>query len=193
MLVKRVLSAVILIPVALAAVYFGGIPLAIVTLIAALLAGYEYLDMMRRIDLHPSRLFGLAFIAALVADAAWPEQGILPIALVVFVIATLTHAVTRRNMPGSLQSWALVLAGGLYIGYMAGFVLRLRALENGIAWLALALVSTWVSDTGAYFVGCSIGKRPFFPHISPKRRWKGLGAMVTGIAVVLVMGWLCSA
>jgi len=38
--------------------------------------------------------------------------------------------------------------------------------------LLFALVITWIGDTVAYFVGRAMGKRPFAPHLSPKRRGK---------------------
>jgi phosphatidate cytidylyltransferase len=191
MLVKRLLSAAILIPVILAAVYFGGITIAIVALVAALLAGYEYLDMMRHIELHPPRLLGLALVAALVMDAQWPQWNALPIILTLAVIVSLVYAVTRGNAPGSMHAWALLVTGGLYIGFMAGHVIRLRALDNGMYWLALALVGTWICDTGAYFVGISMGRRPFFPLISPKKTVEGFwGGLVTGTASVVLIGYL---
>lgn len=35
------------------------------------------------------------------------------------------------------------------------------------------MILIWVSDSSAYFVGSQIGKRKFFPSISPKKTWEG--------------------
>ena len=68
----------------------------------------------------------------------------------------------------------------------------LRGLENGLGWLALALLSTWISDTGAYLLGRTIGRRPFFPKISPRKTQEGaFGGLISGVAAVMLLGrWL---
>lgn len=47
------------------------------------------------------------------------------------------------------------------------------------------LVLTWVNDTGAFFVGSTLGKRPLFPRVSPKKTWEGL---IGGIITTFVFG-----
>ena len=44
----------------------------------------------------------------------------------------------------------------------------------------------WCNDTGAFFVGCSIGRHKMFERISPKKTWEGFigGAVVAIIAGV---------
>ena len=44
-------------------------------------------------------------------------------------------------------------------------------------------VCIWLNDTGAYLVGCTIGKHRLFERISPKKLWEGFfGGMVFCIA-----------
>lgn len=42
---------------------------------------------------------------------------------------------------------------------------------------------TWLSDTGAYIAGSTMGRTPLFPRISPKKTWEGF---VGGAVLVLV-------
>ena len=41
----------------------------------------------------------------------------------------------------------------------------------------------WCNDTGAFFVGCSIGRHKMFERISPKKTWEGfIGGAIVAIA-----------
>jgi phosphatidate cytidylyltransferase len=192
MLVKRVLSAAVLIPAVALVVYLGGYALLAVLAVAACLAGWEYLALMQRHGLAPSRSLVLLTTLLFLAEAQWPGLVALRALLALVPIALLTREVFRGNRPGSLESWAVGVAGALYIGGLLGHFMRLRALDRGLEWLALALVGTWICDTGAYFVGRAWGRRRFFLAISPKKTWEGaLGGLVSGVAAVMALGgWL---
>jgi len=56
-------------------------------------------------------------------------------------------------------------------------------------YLLFALVITWIGDTVAYFVGRAMGKRPFAPHLSPKKTWEGA---IASMAAATAVGWLLS-
>lgn len=43
----------------------------------------------------------------------------------------------------------------------------------------------WCNDTGAFFVGCSIGRHKMFERISPKKTWEGF---IGGAAVAIIAG-----
>jgi phosphatidate cytidylyltransferase len=54
--------------------------------------------------------------------------------------------------------------------------------QDGRWWLVYLLVITKITDTGAYFIGRSIGKHQFAPNISPKKTWEGVfGGLLVGI------------
>jgi len=61
----------------------------------------------------------------------------------------------------------------------------LRQVDNGLWWLALAVVGAWVSDTAAYFVGVRWGRRRLASIISPKKSWEGVWGGLAG-AVLFV-------
>jgi len=186
MLGKRLLSAAVLIPVVTVFVIFGGYPLWGLVLLAALLAGYEYVMLARRNALWPSYIFSFLLIALLVCNGQFPQLNLASWGLPIIVIAALAAEISKNNKPGSLFSWALTIAGGIYIGYPFGTILRLRAMDQGLYWLVLVLLGTWICDTGAYFVGVHWGKHRFFPAISPKKSWEGaLGGLVAGMLAVI--------
>ena len=48
----------------------------------------------------------------------------------------------------------------------------------------------WASDTGAYFTGKTIGKRPLFPRVSPKKTWEGsLGGAIAALLMASVFAY----
>ena len=190
MLRKRVISATIMVPVVLAAVYLGGFYFLSLVFLVALLAGYEYLRMMREKDFAPSYLCGLMLISLFIADAQWPQWGLLLWGMTLFPLALLILEVFRGNRPGALLNWGLAVAGGAYIGLSLSHFVRLRAMDRGMYWLLLALLGTWICDTGAYFVGRGLGRHPFFPKISPKKTLEGaIGGGISGVVTVVLLGY----
>jgi phosphatidate cytidylyltransferase len=62
---------------------------------------------------------------------------------------------------------------------------------HGHWWVLLALVIVWAADTGAYFSGRLFGKRKLAPRISPGKTWAGVyGALLGGALAALAGGWL---
>ena len=56
----------------------------------------------------------------------------------------------------------------------------------GHRWLLVAILIVWAADTGAYFVGRKLGKHKLSPQISPNKTVEGLfGGLVAGVAVAV--------
>lgn len=57
--------------------------------------------------------------------------------------------------------------------------------------LALFLfIMIWVNDTGAYLVGCRIGKHKMTPRLSPKKSWEGLfGGMILSVIIGFILAF----
>ncbi len=189
MLSKRVISAAVLLPLVGVAVYLGGYWLAGAVALVACLAGIEYLALMRKLGQRPSTVLVLLGIVVCIAAAQWPAGGWGAHLMWAVPVALLVLEVWRGNREGALATWATSAAGVIYIGGSLAYVVRLRGMEPGLGWLALALVSTWISDTGAYFVGITWGKHRFFPAISPKKTLEGaLGGLISGVVAVMLLG-----
>jgi len=193
MLRTRIISAAVLIPIVGIAVYFGGLFFLALVMVAGMLAGWEYLAMVRRTGAATSDVLGLALIVLLIVDAHLPALDARWWAPQAAVLAALTVQVFRGNGPGSLTGWALTVAGGSYLGYSLAHFVRLRGGPDGVYWVALAFLGTWITDSGAYFVGRLMGRRPFFPRISPKKTLEGaVGGLAAGMISVALLGawWL---
>jgi phosphatidate cytidylyltransferase len=188
-LIYRVLSAIILLPIVLAAAYLGGPPFALLVTVAALLSGFEFYRIARRANYRPAYLPGLALIVLAMFDAYQPDMGVLRWGVAAAVMAMLVWHVLQRDTAGFLVNWALTLTGAVYTGVLAGYLISVRNLPNGLGWLLLTLLGTWTCDTAAYFVGSYWGRRGFFTEISPKKTVEGaVGGCLVGLIVISVLG-----
>ena len=79
------------------------------------------------------------------------------------------------------------LAGGLLIPFMLCALVRLHNSENGRFLILIPFVLAFLSDTGAYFVGCKFGKHKLAPVISPKKSVEGVFGGVLGAMVGMIL------
>ena len=76
--------------------------------------------------------------------------------------------------------------GLIYVPLLLSTFVRLRSLEDGLAWIFLVFLITWSADTGAYFAGRFLGKNKLFPRVSPKKTIEGVvGGVLLSITVAI--------
>lgn len=95
----------------------------------------------------------------------------------------------RFSRPFVAAVW--LLGGAFYVGLPLRYFLELRGLPDGVAWVFLALLTTFANDTAAYAVGRGIGRHPMAPGISPGKTWEGaLGGLVAAVIACPVLAML---
>ncbi|MBA3676314.1 MAG: phosphatidate cytidylyltransferase [Sphingosinicella sp.] len=180
----RTAAAIVMIAVAVTAIYLGGWPFRILVGVAAALMLIEYCDM------HKLR-------------RTWPIIGMLLLAINLWLIpefALRTGGAEEAGpfwaILGATAGFALLLAAisrtvrlGIGYLYIAIPTLALLAL-NQIGWEIVfwTMIVTWATDIFAYFAGRSVGGPKLAPKISPNKTWAGLiggmaGAGLLGAAV----------
>ena len=183
----RIISALILAPIALGAVWAGGVAIKLLVLVAVLGMGWEW-----------SRLCGRGRLGRIGAAT----------------IATLLAAVGALAL-GSVAGWAIALAGSLGVAIIASRTREADPLWAGAGtlwiaagslaflWVTLVtgrdstlwlLVMVWTSDIAAYAVGRAVGGPRLAPRISPNKSWAGFAgglfapALLGAISGVLMRG-----
>ncbi|MCD4739281.1 MAG: phosphatidate cytidylyltransferase [Anaerolineae bacterium] len=185
----RILSAILIIPLVIVVLILGDWLFALGLSVLVLMAGFEYQQMLQRKGYIISLPIVWLLILLWIAAAYWPGVGFLEPGLALLILVGTGRQLAFNSATAEpTASWALTLAGGLYLGVGGSFLLRLRAFPDGYWWLLMTLIIVWVADTGAYLVGRRWGRHKMAPEISPGKSWEGYGAeIVSG----LLMGGVC--
>jgi phosphatidate cytidylyltransferase len=183
---KRILTAVALIPLVVVLVFlpphWQPLFVAAAALVAAL-AAWEYLSLAQHMGANPPRIaVVVAIVALFAASNQWPDQiapivGILSLALLVF--CTFTSPVARMLPDATSAVFCL-----LYIGFTLVSVPALREQSNGPSLVLYLLCVVWAGDIAALYVGRSWGRHKLAPSISPNKTWEGTIASVAGSVLV---------
>jgi phosphatidate cytidylyltransferase len=200
-LLKRVATAVVLIPVVLVLILWAPVwVLAIVAALVALLAIHEFLKLSESYAVRPFLLptyiyTGLFFVAIavasgtekpLVSTAGFIYATALAAALAPFIF--LIVGMTRASLGEALPAAAASTVAFTYIAMPMGFLVQLRQQWAGAFYVFYLLLIVWAGDIFAYFVGRSIGQHRMSPRVSPKKTWEGAVASViasVGIGVLI--------
>lgn len=179
MLRTRIVSALIMAPLALGIVWLGSPFFDGLVAVAGLVMIWEWDRICRGRFGATGRVSAVAIAAAILMAPHYPIP-----ALAVVWIATLAAAAFSRS------GWLAM--GTLYIGLPLVSLVWMRA-EAGAGTVFWLLLVVWATDTGGYLFGRTIGGPRLAPRISPKKTWAGLiGGMlcaaIVGGALAYVLG-----
>jgi phosphatidate cytidylyltransferase len=201
----RVLTAAILIPSVVAAVWWG--PTGLVAGLGGLVAVaalFEFFAMGERLGFQGYRfwtglaalgIFAQQWYAAQAASItnlgdllyqARSPRLTLELVLFLFLLGMAVMALgSRRALAEVLPSVSISVAGLVVIVLPFSAVVRLHGVDvSGPRLLLFTLVLVWVGDSAAYFAGRGIGRLKLSPQISPNKTWEG--AIANLLAALLV-------
>jgi phosphatidate cytidylyltransferase len=190
---KRVLTALVLIPIILAIVLRA--PLWLFTLVLALfaiLAAYEYLELGKGYQIKANlgvSIFWLVLLFLPIARYIEAPNAVgtwlilcAPLFLLE-VLVLLVAGLAREDLRTALPSAAFSAFSFPYIGFTLGALLLIRAVA-GPFYVLYTLIVTWAGDTFAYYVGRAIGRHKLAPRVSPGKSWEGTVASVISATLV---------
>jgi phosphatidate cytidylyltransferase len=184
---KRVLTAVILVPLVLLLVFKG--PFWLITLAAAAvaaLAAWEFLVLADASGAKTPRIAVLCGVVALFACVFFrPEYATPLLGCLTFVLFIL--CAFRSPLPRVLPDSAYSVFGLLYVGLSLTAIPLLSAQENGSSLLVFLFFVVWVGDIVALYVGKAFGRRKLAPSISPNKTWEGSAGSVVGSLLITLL------
>ncbi|MBB2494610.1 phosphatidate cytidylyltransferase [Aquipseudomonas ullengensis] len=197
MLKQRIITALILLPIALAGFFLlNGALFALFIAAVVTLGAWEW-ARMAGFTSQVQRV-GYAAVVAVVLYGLYLTPALAPWLLGLAVLWWLLATLLVLGYPGSSRYWG-GLPGKLLIGLLIllpawqGLVL-LKQWPQANGLIIAVMVLVWGADIGAYFSGKAFGKRKLAPSVSPGKSWEGLyGGLLASLlitaAVGLQQGW----
>ncbi|MBK1836163.1 phosphatidate cytidylyltransferase [Azospirillum sp. YIM B02556] len=176
----RVLSALVMAPVVLGAVWLGGWVFHALIAFGSVVAVSEWTNIVPSARRLPARLMAaIGIVVALMVQLAAGPAAALGAAAAFAVLTAVVGGGPDRGLLGF---------GVLYVAVGMAGLMWLRDLPDvGLSLFLFVLIAIWATDIGAYAAGRSIGGPKLAPRISPKKTWAGL---IGGMASSALFGWL---
>lgn len=190
MLLKRTLTALILIPLVLLGIfYLSPLPFTLVTAAIFLLAAWEMAGLTG-MTTRKQRLFYLAYtLAAFIVLLFIPAIIIIAAAIITWGI--MLYYVTHYE--SFTKFWAnspriRAILGIWLLGTCWFSLIFIHVQPRGAFYVLFLLLFIWGADTGAYFVGRLWGKHKLAPSISPGKSVEGvIGGVVVSVLLAIII------
>ena len=195
-MVKRILVAVIFVPLLFVIMFF--LPSVAMGFTVAVIAALACYELLRAAEIHEIGLMvasvasaaliplgtWLAAVAGLDVNAGYVVGYLLMIAL--FVLAIRAHG-TEGEL--AFSRLCVCLFGGVLIPSFLSALVELRTMSNGKFWVLLPVLVAFITDGGAYFAGVFLGRHRGITNVSPNKSLEGyLGGLATGLVFSLLYG-----
>ena len=186
----RVVSAFVLIPGVVFAVWKGDWLFLLLVAIGVALLAIEWGLMTERQT--PTRIATAVALGVLApVFAAWlgfQTQHHVSEALVLLVFGALAAGLYARTLKASAVDAAY---GVFYVGWPCVALVWLREQTDGRAWTILVFAIAWAADVAAYALGNLLGGPKLWPRFSPNKTWSGfLGGLLAAIVVSVLVASL---
>lgn len=185
---KRILSAVVLVPILLLVLY--ALPKIVAVILVSLLsaiAAYELLyntGFVRHIRLV---VYAMVFSALVPVWCHYGMNGVVcRVGLMVYV-GLMFMEMMLSELKLRFEKCGICIIAGLLIPYLLSSVIRILSPDGGRYVVLIPFLVAFLSDSGAYFIGCRYGKHKMAPVISPNKSIEGMiGGVVTAVLGMLL-------
>lgn len=198
MFLQRALITFTLGPLALYVIYLGGwyyfIPIVAILLLATL----EYHHLMLKLGRYTSQWLLVPLVFLLLIAGQWPlviDTNIVFVLSLLIVMCYVLWLYERRISQAVAMDWTAMIGGVVLLGWLGSHFLRVRELEiMPWQWTMLAMLSTWIADSGAYVVGkfmagkIILGRHQLSPRLSPNKTVEGyVGGILLGTLLTMAI------
>ncbi|MBO4679064.1 MAG: phosphatidate cytidylyltransferase [Lachnospiraceae bacterium] len=191
MFIKRLLSGIVLLAIAIFSIVFGGYYLAGVLLVLSLTAFYELskaLGIKKVGENSPIMNLGFVGIVIYYAVMAFSDDLLLLGMVAAFMVIAFLCMYVFTFPKYRVEDIMSAVFSFIYAPVMLAFVYLTRNLQDGYLIVWMIIISSWGFDTCAYCVGMltgkTIGNHKFLPRLSPKKSIEGVVGGVVGAGII---------
>ncbi len=185
MFIERLISGIVMMIIAIAAIFLGDYVLFGLILAISLIGMYELYRLFHMERTVPGIVGYLACIGYFLLILFDKERFVLPGVLGFLLVSMILYVIYFPKY--KTNQIMAVFFGLFYVAMMLCCIYRIREMERGVYLVWLVFIGSWGSDTCAYCVGRLIGKHKAFPVLSPKKSWEGCVGGVVGAALIGVI------
>lgn len=183
---KRVISALVAIPLLIFFVLMGGYVFKIGICAATAIALYEYVNAFKKSSTPAiTGVLAAAFIInTILIFTGYAQEVLLPFVYGTAMMCMAVPIFTRRY---DVTSSAVTILGFLYVICFFTLLIFIRDYDQGQYLIWLVFIISWFCDTFAYYAGRFFGKRKLCPEVSPKKTVAGaIGGVLGGTVGVIL-------
>lgn len=171
----RIIAAALLVPVLLVVLLLA--PKVVTAILVGVICAIAAYELLYRTGLvRHVRLVVYSMLAALLVPiwsffgsiTVYGQIGLLAFYGLMFMEIMISHTKLK------FSNISLCTFAGLILPYLLGSIARIMGMEAGRYLILIPFVAAFLSDTGAYFIGCRFGRHKLAPIISPNKSVEGL-------------------
>ena len=192
-MLSRVIVAVIAIPIMALIIFFA--PLWLLGAMVGVIAGRSTWELLRCVEADsPLRMRIVAALCAFAipfCTAFFPTGRVYELALFCLFVYLFCELMLsfRKETTMAFETVTVTLFAGGILPVLLSAIVRMGMLEQGSLYVCLPFLIAFSCDSGAYFVGCGIGKHKLVPRLSSNKTVEGsIGGFFFAIAVTLLYG-----
>ena len=187
----RLLTAAVGLPLLALVLWAGNLVVAVVAVAAAAIALREVFALAAKAGAAP--VSGVGAAVGVVAVAAAAFDGALAAALFgAGLLVVLGAALRRAPAADALRAFLATGALAACVALPLAALVLLRDRPMGLEWAAAAFLAVFATDTCAYFIGKTLGRRKMAPAVSPGKTWEGAagglaGGLLAAVALIALL------
>jgi phosphatidate cytidylyltransferase len=186
---KRVMSAVVLIPLILLFIFFAPPILWLVLVLAIGLVSLSEYQKLTPVEVsNGDRTFSY-IVNGLIIVSVFVTESISFAMFLTFFLCSFYHIIKKEDHANIVSYFLRDFLGAVYTAVLPSYIMLIRFMD-GRAYIYLLLITIWAVDSSAYYVGSTIGKNKLIPNISPKKTMEGTVGGIIGAIIVLVLAKL---
>ncbi|MBZ0179353.1 MAG: phosphatidate cytidylyltransferase [Melioribacteraceae bacterium] len=190
----RIIVSIIAIPLIIGICYLGGYYFLAFTLGIGLISFYEFSLLAKNKDAYVNSIVGFVMTAFLIINSYFVFISF-HYSILIGILLLLIYELFR-DKSSAIINLGTTLLGIFYIGLFSSTLIGIREIYSGFSYeyqnggllIISMMITIWMCDSAAYFLGTAFGKHRLFPRVSPKKSWEGaVAGFIFSIATMIFM------